>query len=55
MAEPRYTLDEARAELIREECAARGHPPEVFMHGLGPAHCSCGSIRWEPHQETETD
>lgn len=25
MSEPRYTLDEARAELARRECRAHGH------------------------------
>lgn len=51
MAEPTYTLNEAREELARRQCAAGGHDFETVLNGCGEPvqmFCSnaCGRGPW---------
>jgi hypothetical protein len=43
MTEPRYTLDEAKAEIARQECATYGHDymTVVWMGGNEPTGVTC--------------
>ncbi|MDL4812790.1 hypothetical protein [Actinomadura opuntiae] len=51
ISEPRYTLDQARQLLARQECRARGHDLDIVTSTAGEplsAHCSrgCGHPGW---------
>lgn len=42
MSEPRYTLNEARLELAKEECRRRGHVFNVLISSSGdPERITC--------------
>ncbi len=46
MPEQTYTLDEARREIKRQDCAANGHSWDVFLeYGGVPVEivCDCGA------------
>lgn len=47
-----YTLDQARDELKRRECAEGGHRPSIEARDVdqdvGEWLCDCGAIRWRP-------
>lgn len=53
-AEPKYTLDQAQAELFRRDCADHGHHPEVFNYGGYEATCLCGEVTWRGTPRSET-
>ena len=55
----RYTLDEARREIQREECARDGHSPSTcvrtYANPLGWYRCECGAVTWIPSTETNRE
>jgi hypothetical protein len=59
--EKSYTLDEAKRELKRRDCALGGHAPKGFADAIRrvlnhdgkaltptPVSCSCGAYRYVP-------
>lgn len=52
----KYTLAEAKQEIARQRCAAKGHVPQTFMRDLGThvskdpkkivLKCDCGEWEW---------
>lgn len=54
--EPTYTLDEAKRELARRECALQGHDFDVVVDLNEPArfYCSRCGTSWAVQQPTTT-
>lgn len=54
--EPRYTLEEAAAELARRECQTEGHRPVTqtitLSDPVGVYYCACGQVLWTPYDST---
>ena len=47
-----YTLDEAKYEIIKLECAEGGHVPSNHISTVGDPvgvwYCDCDSVKWVP-------